>query len=150
MLSQFAAEVNLQLRFTCDLDPWLMYSPPRDRNALNRFNKYYNVVLEDHNQQKLGNTVNRDLLARQFVNSVYDDLAHLPKIATAPLRTQTTYAFNGFYKRYGNSHKFIKGASMPMLFNICLEEKFNPLELSHYISMGLNPNLRFNQSTLLD
>ena len=152
----FAQGTLLQLWFTCDVDPWLMLSPKKDKEARLRFRHYYKKIEETHEHFKKTQIINRKVIAEAFVTSALISLQNSDHelIATGPSnlgrnKTETTVSFLGFYKRYSNTHKLNKGALLPLLMSVCTEEHYNPKEVEHYLKAGHTPSQSIGQTTLL-
>lgn len=137
---------RLQFNFSCDLDPWLMYSPENDVGASQRFSEYFSTIQQEHLEFTNTQTINRRVVERAFVETAMSEVCankdrefFSGNEDVARIRSDTTISFSGFYKRYANSHKVHKGLLFPNFFNLCLEsEVLNKEELNHYLLAGLN------------
>jgi hypothetical protein len=131
------------LFFTCDLDPWLMYSPTDDRSAKKRFDTYIDTVLQAERRYIEEGIMDRVELGQAFISaakpSFFDEegIAMRENLeALAHNYTPTTVKFLGFVKRYANSHRVRLTQRLPLLFTASTEEAYNLREIEHYLQAG--------------
>jgi hypothetical protein len=132
-LSEFSVSY-LDDSYGASIDPWLMYSPKEDHEAMKRFEYYFQEALGELNTRTKLDKIDRNRVAKAFVTA--------PTLCKHQQILGDVYGADcikilKFQKRYNNSHKLslpIRSLKNTILVRILSGSSFSKQEFLYYLN----------------